>query len=230
MILYKIDHWLKFLVTVIVLISTQSNAVALTVKKSDILLHIVSQCIDPSKENYCSKCMLPRVDANCGRSAECKQTNEVWEIDKKYVAIRDIKMCGCPSDFVHGLAMPQEVVTGIEDSNRQESIWQFAWNAAERKIEPELIALAINPQSKRTQNQLHIHLVRLNQNARENFSQYSPVFVNNLEDIWATAEKDANTKGLKDYGVLLAQQSQGQYLLITTANSPEAEFTQWSCN
>jgi CDP-diacylglycerol pyrophosphatase len=220
--------WSKAIAVITALIFFQTQAIALNVSRSDILLHIVSQCVDLSKANYCSNCMIPRRDSGCGVS-ECKKTNEVWALNTQYVAIRDIKMCGCSDDFIHGLAMPRGVVTGVEDLNRQEGIWQFAWDVAIERIESESVALAVNPKSQRTQNQLHVHLVRLDKNARDSFLQHSPVYVNNLGHIWAIAEKDANAKGLSDYGVLVAQQSPGKYLVVTSANSPEAAFTQWTC-
>ena len=220
--------WPKVALALTVSIGASPQAFALTVARSDILLHIVSQCVDPSKANYCSQCMLPRRDANCGVS-ECKKTNEVWALNTQYAAIRDIKMCGCPAEFVHGLAMPREVVTGVEDPNREEGIWQFAWDVAMQRIEPQSIALAINPKSQRTQNQLHIHLVRLDKNARTHLSQHLPVQVNNLESIWATAANAARAKGLDDYGVLVAQSSASGYMVIVTPNSPEAAFTIWKC-
>ena len=220
--------WPKVALALTVSIGASPQAFALTVARSDILLHIVSQCVDPSKANYCSQCMLPRRDANCGVS-ECKKTNEVWALNTQYAAIRDIKMCGCPAEFVHGLAMPREVVTGVEDPNREEGIWQFAWDVAMQRIEPQSIALAINPKSQRTQNQLHIHLVRLDKNARTHLSQYLPVQVNNLEGIWATAANAARAKGLDDYGVLVAQSSSSGYMVVVTPNSPEAAFTIWKC-
>lgn len=217
-----------FVITVTAFVTPR--AIALNVVRSDILLHIASQCVDPSIDNYCSQCMLPRRDANCGDISECKKTNEVWELNTEYVAIRDIKMCGCPIDFIHGLAMPREVVTGVEDLNRQESIWQFAWDVAMQRIEPQSIALAVNPKSRRTQNQLHIHLVRLDKNALANFSQYLPVQVNNLESIWATAANEARAKGLNEYGVLVTQSSTGIFMVVVIPNSPEAEFTAWKCD
>ena len=220
--------WPKVALALTVSIGALPQAFALTVARSDILLHIVSQCVDPSKANYCSQCMLPRRDANCGVS-ECKKTNEVWALNTQYAAIRDIKMCGCPAEFVHGLAMPREVVTGVEDPNREEGIWQFAWDVAMQRIEPQSIALAINPKSQRTQNQLHIHLVRLDKNARTHLSQHLPVQVNNLESIWATAANAARANGLDDYGVLVAQSSASGYMVIVTPNSPEAAFTIWKC-
>lgn len=221
--------YLKAIFALTVAVITSSQVFAITVARSDILLHIVSQCVDPSIADYCSQCMLPRRDANCGVS-ECKKTNEVWALNTQYAAIRDIKMCGCPADFVHVLAIPRAVITGVEDESREEGIWQFAWDVATERIEADSIALVVNPKSQRTQNQLHVHLVRLDKNARANFSQYAPRYVNNLEHIWAIAKKDARSKGLSDYGVLVAQQSPDKYIVVVTPNSPEASFTQWSCN
>lgn len=85
--------WFKAVFVTTALICVHTQVIALTVARSDILLHIVSQCVDSSKENYCSNCMLPRREANCGGITECKKTNEVWALNKKYAAIRDIKMC-----------------------------------------------------------------------------------------------------------------------------------------
>ena len=192
-------------------------------------MHIVSQCVDPSTINYCTKCMLPRADAKCGNISECKKTNDVWKLNARYVAIRDIKMCGCPTEFIHGLAMPRRVVTGVEDPNREEDIWQFAWDVGMERIETESLALVVNPPSQRTQNQLHLHILRLDQNARTRFDQYSTVYVDNLESVWFAAEKVAKSKGLIDYGVLLAKARDGKYLILVSPNSPEADFTVWAC-
>jgi CDP-diacylglycerol pyrophosphatase len=222
--------WLEILFALTVTIGVAPKAIALSVAKSDILMHIASQCVDPSKVNYCSNCMLPRSDASCTDLSECKKNSEVWALNQQYVAIRDIKMCGCPTDFVHGLAMPRDIVTGVEDANRQENIWQFSWDVAIERMEPSSIALVVNPKSQRTQNQLHIHLVRLDKNARINLPQYSPIYVDSLEYIWAAAEKDALAKDLNDYGVLVAQLSPSKYMVVVTPSSPEAAFTQWSCN
>ncbi|MBU3550570.1 CDP-diacylglycerol diphosphatase [Polynucleobacter sp. MWH-Berg-3C6] len=217
-----------FVITVSIGISSQ--AIALNIAKSDILLHIVSQCVDPLKENYCANCTLPRREANCGNVSECKKTNEVWALNTQYAAIRDIKMCGCPAEFVHGLAIPRDLITGVEDLNRQEDIWQFAWDVGVERIEAESLALVVNPKSQRTQNQLHLHILRLDQNARARFEQYAPVYVDNLKSVWLIADKDAKAKGLRDYGVLVAQTLEGKYLVLVSPNSPEAAFTIWSCN
>lgn len=220
---------LKFLFLLTAAIGISSQAIASNIARSDILLHIVSQCVDPSAINYCANCMLPRADARCNNISECKQTNEVWRLSTRYAAIRDIKMCGCPSDFIHGLAMPRKVFTGVEDPNREENIWQFAWDVGIERIEAESLALVVNPPSQRTQNQLHLHILRLDQNARTRFEQYSTVHVDNLEGVWFAAEKVAKSKGLIDYGVLLAKARDGKYLILVSPNSPEADFTVWAC-
>jgi len=78
----------------------------------------------------------------------------------RFTALRDIKMCGCPSDFVHGPALPIYRVTGVEDPLRPEGIWQFAWDVAIQRMKPESIALVVTPRLHRSQNQLHVHLLR----------------------------------------------------------------------
>ena len=222
--------WAKILVALIATIGISSQAISLNIAKSDILLHIVSQCVDPSKENYCSNCMLPRREANCGGITECKKTNEVWTLNTQYVAIRDIKMCGCPVEFIHGLALPRQVITGVEDLNREEGIWQFAWDVGIERIEAESLALVVNPKSQRSQNQLHLHILRLDQNAKTRFDQSSTVYVDNLQSVWLAADKVAKTKGLNDYGVLVAKSLEGNYLVLVSPDSPEAAFTIWKCN
>jgi CDP-diacylglycerol pyrophosphatase len=103
---------------------------------SDILLDIVQHCVDPKLENYCTRCRAPIAEVACTPETSCKKTTEVWSINSDYVAIRDIKMCGCPQDFVHGLVMPKATVTGIEDSRRPDLIWSFSWQVALEPTSP----------------------------------------------------------------------------------------------
>lgn len=223
-------RWFKYSLIFSIVFGLQINVAAGSIAKRDILLHIVSQCADPTTSNYCSRCILPQIEANCDGVSGCKKTSEIWALSGQYVAMRDIKMCGCPKEFIHGLTLPRNTVTGVEDTNRPEGIWQFAWDQGAKRIEPELMALVVNPKSQRSQNQLHIHMVRLDDNARKRFSRYLPVYVNDLEHVWSVAANSAASKGLTDYGVLVAKASKGQYLVITDANSPEANFTKWKCN
>jgi len=202
---------------------------AFALDRSDILLDLVSNCVDPSPKNYCQLCRAPRNDAGCGEVLECKKSTDVWALTDRFTAIRDIKMCGCPSGFVHGLAMPVYPVTGVEDPLRPEGIWQFAWDNALRRIEPESIALVVNPRQHRSQNQLHVHLLRLTSDARRRLEQEAPGHVANLDHVWDTALKIALAKGLDDYGVLVARSEQGDFMIVVTSYSPEGAFTQWSC-
>ena len=70
----------------------------------DALLRIVSDCLDTSASRYCGRCTSPQA-GTCDLEYPCTRTTEVWAQTEEYVAIRDLKMCGCPDGFVHGLAM-----------------------------------------------------------------------------------------------------------------------------
>ena len=238
-----IQSWIKFLLKAIdlnnfskkffflaCLVILSNASIAGSIARSDILLHIATQCVDPSLVNYCSNCMLPRLDTDCGKGLECKKTNEVWEMNPDYVAIRDIKMCGCSKGFIHGLAMPRVTVTGVEDPIRPESIWPFAWSVGVDRIEENSLALVVNPKSQRTQNQLHVHILRLNDEARQKFKQYGFAIVGGIDRVWDVAEKIANSRGLGDYGVLVSRYSENSFIVLISEGSPEALFTKWTCN
>lgn len=197
--------------------------------RSDILLDIVTHCIDPSVDNYCGQCMSPRLEGHCGVT-ECKKTTEVWAVNDQFIAMRDIKMCGCPAEFVHGLVLPKDVVTGVEDPNKPEGIWPFAWKVGITKMDPKTIALVVNPKAHRSQNQLHIHVLRLANHAQDKLAQNTSVVVDQLDHVWAAASELAASKGLTDYGVLVAQTKPHQFMVVVTAFSPEGAFTQWGCN
>ena len=70
----------------------------------DILHRIVAQCLDSAVRDYCVWCPAP-LRGQCALDDDCRRTTEVWAQTDEYVVIRDIKMCGCPANFVHGLAM-----------------------------------------------------------------------------------------------------------------------------
>ena len=199
------------------------------VERSDILLDIVSHCVNPTVPNYCSSCRAPRNDVLCGPELECKKNTEVWALSDKYTVMRDIKMCGCPAPFVHGLALPTTPVTGVEDPLRPEGIWAFAWNAGIRRIAPEHLVLVVNPRLHRSQNQLHVHIVRFAPESRDKLEKENPSYVRNLDAVWATAAQAAAAKGLEDYGVLVKQAPAGGFWIAVTPYSPEGAFTQWRC-
>ena len=196
---------------------------------SDILLDIVRHCVDPKLENYCTRCRAPIAEVACTPETSCKKTTEVWSINTEYVAIRDIKMCGCPASFVHGLVMPLQVITGVEDPLRPEGIWQYAWDEAALRMEVEAIALVVNPQNFRSQNQLHVHLVRLKPQARAEFKSMATGTSSNLLSVWKIAAELAKQQNLPDYGVLVSTEESGGFKVVVTTVSPGHLFTQYVC-
>ena len=161
----------------------------------------------------------------------CTRTTQVWAQNQEYVAIRDLKMCGCAPGFVHGLALPRFTVTGVEDPRRPDGLWRFAWEAARTRIPDEgEIALAVNPPGRRTQNQLHVHLARRSAGAGARLDALRPVRVDRLEDVWAAAAGHASARGLDLYGVIVLRGPDGGWLVAADADSPEAGFTRARCD
>jgi CDP-diacylglycerol pyrophosphatase len=150
----------RLLVFTVLLIAVTACAGIMSAKGEDrnVLWEIVSHCLDTSKPNYREDCKWPIA----GNESTCLNTTEVWARSNDYVAIRDRKMCGCPSVFVHGLALPLQEVIGVEAKNRPAGIWDFAWDVAKKRITEAEIALVVNPLTCRNQDQLHVHIVKLN--------------------------------------------------------------------
>jgi CDP-diacylglycerol pyrophosphatase len=195
----------------------------------DALWHITSSCLDPSAPRYCDRCRSPRTGM-CPVDGPCETSTDVWAMTVQMVAIRDIKMCGCPAGFVHGLAMPRSRVRGVEDATRPRTIWRFAWDAARERI-PDVseIALVANPPDLRTQDHLHVHLVRLQPDARARIAARSPARVARLEDVWDAADRRAAETGVRRYGVLVAREPSGEFLVLPEATTLERDYTVASC-
>jgi CDP-diacylglycerol pyrophosphatase len=196
---------------------------------SDALHRIVADCLDTSDPRYCSRCPSPQA-GYCRLDYPCSRTTQVWALNQEYVAIRDLKMCGCPAGFVHGLALPRFTVTGVEDPRRPDGIWPFAWDVARARIpEEDEIALAVNPPELRTQAQLHLHLVRLLPGARAQVDALRPIRVERLEDVWPAAAEHAASRQLASYGVILIRGLDGGWLVAAVGGSPEGSFTRSRC-
>lgn len=189
------------------------------------LWEIVDRCMDPQAADYCTSCPSPLVGTRCATDRGCRETTEVWAETPEFVAIRDLKMCGCPDDFVHGLAIPRGRISGVEDPHRPEGIWPFAWSQALRRIPDESsIALVVNPAGTRSQDQLHVHLLRLRDDARAAFAAATTVHVPELSTVWSAAARLAETNHLPDYGVLVASDPAGGFLIVVDDGSPERLF------
>lgn len=219
-------HRLVLLVTGTALLA----ACASGTPRKDVLWRIVSECLDPGRPDYCARCLAP-IEDSCGTARDCRGSAQIWAETPEYVAIRDIKMCGCPLGFVHGLALPRTRVTGIEDLRRPAGIWTFAWETAQRRIPDEgEIALAVNPPGQRTQDQLHVHLVRLAPGARARIDGRMMATAATLDQVWAAAARTAAAAALDEYGVLVTRDDTGrEFQIAVTAGSPEGLFTLGTC-
>ena len=198
----------------------------------DKLWRIVTTCLGAEDAEYCRRCDSPRTDTACPHNRRCEDTTEVWGETNEYVAIRDIKMCSCPAGFVHGLVIPRTRVKGIEASPLPHGIWAFAWAVAQGKIaDDSTIALVVNSARGRSQDQLHVHLVRLRDDARQNFAGRM-ASVLRLDDVWsAVSQLAANQPTLKDYNVLVVTSLKGGFEVLVDSNdrSLERTYTQRTC-
>ncbi len=196
----------------------------------DTLWNIVTTCLDIHAPDYCTRCPAPRLESPCARGRDCRATMEVWEETADYAVIRDKKMCGCAPGFVHGLVIPRSRITGIEDPRRPDSIWNIAWAAAQKRIgNASSIALVVNPPGLRTQDQLHVHIVRLRSKAYEHFDAARIARVRSLDNVWSAAANKAATSNLQGYGVLVTRDPEGGFLVVVEEGSPEKLYTQGVC-
>jgi len=199
----------------------------------DILWKIVSSCLGPENADYCRRCIAPRAGSACPEAQTCEATTEVWAQNGEFVAMRDIKMCSCPAGFVHGLALPRTRIRGIDASPLPDGIWAFAWTEAQKKIaDASTIALVVNSARGRTQDQLHVHLVRLRDDARRNFSARA-TSVAELGEVWRVAgQLAAKPPALEDYNVLVASDLNGGFAVLVDGNdktSMERAYTLRVC-
>jgi CDP-diacylglycerol pyrophosphatase len=207
----------------------------------DALWQIVSTCFDAGAADARS-CACPAMIRSCCGDAFTPGGAVVWAETASFVAIRDMKMCGCPADFVAGLALPRKRVGGIEDPARPEGIWPFAWGVARGRIaDPLEIGLVINPADARSQNQMHVHMLRLKPGIRAAIDQAlasghvnepAPAIVVRLPDlerVFAAVAARVADASLRDRGILVATTRDGAFAaLVTDGRSPQA-FTWNTC-
>ncbi len=212
-------------IALLVALTSAANAAdAARPRDRNILWKIVSACLGPEDADYCRRCISPRADSACAGKQRCEHTTELWEATDEFIAMRDIKMCSCPAGFVHGLAIPRAAVKGIEAPQLPQGIWSFAWAVARRKIDDAAeIALVVNSARQRSQDQLHVHLVRLRSHARRNFSGRM-ASIPGLDDVWGAVNGLAGSDPpLDDYSVLVASDLKGGYLVLVAGNERNLE-------
>lgn len=196
------------------------------------LWEIVSTCVDDETSDFC-RC--PAFARSCCEDPSTRDTAVVWGRTDDYVAIRDMLMCGCPKGFVAGLALPRARVTGIEDPRRPEGIWTFAWRVAHSRIRNESqVGLAINPRDARTQDQMHIHLLRLDEEARAALENppdgVIAIPLPNLDAVFAAAIERVGSERIGDHGILVARRGRDGWIALVTDRVSPQQFTVNTCD
>jgi len=208
----------------------------------DALWQIVSTCIDERSDPQAALCSCPALVHSCCDDAGTPDGDVVWSKTAQFVAIRDLVACGCPGSFVAGLALPRTRITGIEDPARPDAIWPFAWQVARSRIPAEVeIGLAINPIDARSQNQMHVHMLRLKpgvraaiEGARASGRLADPagtvvVALPDLSGVFAAAAARVGASEMGLHGILVVAARDGGFLAaITDRRSPQA-FTVNRC-
>ena len=151
-----------------------------------------------------------------------------------------MKACGCAASFVAGLALPRMRVSGIEDPRRPEGIWPFAWHVAKDRIGNEReIALVMNPKTARSQQLMHVHILRFRLGERAHVDAL-PAGVEtdgavtlslvNLHAVFAAAIATVGAERIGDHGILVMRApTSGFRAVITDRTSPQS-FTLNDCH
>src|SRR5208282_4884393 len=126
-----------------------------------------------------------------------------------------------------------QVHPGPQFNPKLAGAWRFAWTTAKEKIGERDAVLVMNPSSRRTQDQLHIHIVRLAPGARDAILKLAPMqrrTIKNLGEAWAAAQQAAKASEISDYGVAVMRDTgTGRFIVAVVADSPEKDFSVYSC-
>jgi CDP-diacylglycerol pyrophosphatase len=209
----------------------------------DALWQIVSTCLGSAGgATPAPCCTCPAFARSCCDDPATPDAAVLWAETPEFVAIRDMRMCGCEPGFVAGLALPRTRVSGIEDPARPERIWSFAWAVARERIaDPLEIGLVINPEGSRSQNQLHVHMLRLAPGMRRALDGAAAsgrltdpipaalIRLPDLDHVFASVAAHLGTASLGAHGILVASSHDGGFLAAITDRRSPQRFTQNRC-
>jgi hypothetical protein len=202
---------------------------AVVAKQRDNLMRLLPCLTDPN-------CPSLIQTEDLGRT--CRSTTHVWarSSDGRFAVIRDLKMCKIgpgPHDesFVHGLAIPLAPISGVEDDKvyatpEQNGIWRLAWESALAKgLREEEIALVATPPGTRSQNLLHVHVVRRNQTPLP-----AGIEIADLATVWQQAAQLDKDIACRNYGIVVTRSGGAFRLLVEEGDAdanvnPEGKYT-----
>jgi CDP-diacylglycerol pyrophosphatase len=93
----------------------------------------------------------------------------------------------------------------------------------------EDIALVVNPRLRRSQNQLHVHLVRLKPETRSLMASNLVGETSELSSVWRIAQRAADERQMNDFGVLVFQTAKNKFGVVISSDSPEGLYTRAVC-
>jgi hypothetical protein len=77
---------------------------------------------------------------------------------------------------------------------------------------------------------MHIHLVKLKPQARQELQKLRNDQVENLLQVWNAAKQSAKEQQLQDYGVLVMRNASGTFNVVLTVESPGKIYTEYVCD
>lgn len=238
------------LLAVFLVLASASGSAAIELCSKDssgkrcVLWNIVHHCLDSSVADYCKVCPSPLEESSCAVQDACRKQLQLWGKNADFIAMRDYKMCGClDASFVHGLVLPLWYVIGDEDPQtrvRDERFnpkltdaWTFAWSIASHRIPFDEVVLAVNPPSRRTQDQFHIHMMRLGADARRKILALPRAqleTVADLGDVWLAVRSIADATSYSEYGIAVTRDTKtNRFVVALLKGSPEEEFGVYRC-
>jgi len=151
--------------------------------------------------------------------------------------------------YIHMDAIPFATVTGDEDPKAWglQTIWSQAWKTGLgfKAVDADHLLLVANPKAKRSQDQLHIHVVAVTDENKAHLLDPSkdadpakrvpPDYIDDLSEVWAAAKINADALGKKlginggldssNFGIAVTfDPAQGKYAVAAVTTSPEQDY------